>query len=155
MTQTSPPEEKKERAPRSEAEYGLEEMEFLPSKPGRTSKLTDLLDTVKTDHSGKWLVVSKYEKSGAASAAASTLRAKYGPVEANGWEFATRQVEGGAKTALFVKFDGTKIKPGANDAYERVRAEREEKRLAKAAEKDAKKERQSAKEARQAAKAQG
>ena len=138
-TVDAPPEtEKKERAPRTEADYGIEEMDFLPSagKPGRSSKLKELLETVQNDHPGKWLVVAKYEKTGAAAAAASTLRSKYGPAEANGWEFATRQIEGGAKTALFVKFDGSLIKPGAASAFENVRAEKEQKRLEKQAKKD-------------------
>jgi hypothetical protein len=138
MTATEP---KTERAPRTEAELGIEEIEFLPAKPGRTSKLQELLDQVKVNHPGKWLVVAKYEKSGAASAAASTLRAKHGPFEAGGWEFATRSIEGGAKTALFVRFQDDKIDPNATAAYAKVRAEREEKRLAKQAEnaKDAEK----------------
>lgn len=126
-----------ERAPRTEAELGIEEMEFLPPRPGRTSKLGELLDTIKNDKTkhGKWLVVAKYEKNGAASAAASTLRAKHGPVEAGGWEFAVRSIEEGNRSALFCRFTPSAINPNATEAYAKVRAEREEKRLAKQADK--------------------
>lgn len=124
-----------ERAPRTEAELGIEEMEFLPPRPGRTSKLGELLDTIKGDKDkhGKWLVVAKYEKNGAASAAASTLRAKHGPVEAGGWEFAVRSIEEGNRSALFCRFTPGAINPSATEAYAKVRAEREEKRLQKQA----------------------
>lgn len=144
--------EAKTRAPRTEADYGIEEMEFLPAKPGRTSKVSELLDTVKTDHPGKWMVVAKYEKPGAAAAQASTLRAKHGPVEANGWEFATRQIEGGKRTALFAQFNVQNIKAGAAETYERIKAEKEAKRLEKKAEKDRKAAKAEDKASRQAAK---
>jgi hypothetical protein len=138
MTATSPPqtEDKKERAPRTEAELVIEEMEFLPPSPGRTSKLQANLEVIKNEHPGKWMVAAKYDKAGAASAAASTLRAKFGPAEANGWSFATRSIESGNRTALFVNFDPSKIEPGKAEAWDRVRAEREAKRLEKKAEKE-------------------
>ncbi len=126
-----------ERAPRTEAELGIEEMEFLPPRPGRTSKLGELLDQIKADETkhNKWLVVAKYEKNGAASAAASTLRAKFGPAVANGWEFAVRTIEEGNRSAMFVRYQPSVINPVETEAYARVRAEREEKRLAKQADK--------------------
>lgn len=120
--------------PRSQAQYGIEEIEFLPPKPGRTSKLAELLEQVK-EKPGKWLSIAKYENSGAAAAAASTLRAKHGPVEAGGFTFAVRKIEEGNLHALFVQYQPEKIDPSATAAYAKVRAEREEKRLAKQAEK--------------------
>lgn len=156
---TSPPDsDKKERAPRTEAILGIEEMDFLPPSPGRTSKITELLEQVKDGHPSKWLVIAKYEKSGAASAAASTQRAKYGPVEANGWEFANRQITGEDEngkpipmTALFVRYSPDKIQPGKAEAWEKVRAEREAKRLEKKAAKDEKDAKREAKAERQKA----
>lgn len=136
MTATTPDTEATETKPRSQAQYGIEEIEFLPPKPGRTSKLAELLEQVK-EQPDKWLSIAKYENSGAAAAAASTLRAKHGPVEAGGFHFAVRKVTGadGDLHALFVKHEPSKVDPKATEAHQRVRAEKESKRLEKAAEK--------------------
>lgn len=125
-----------EKRTRTKAEYGLEEVDFLPQREGRKSQLNALLAEVESDHPDKWMVIAKYENGSAASATASQLRYRFGPVEANGWEFAVRKTDEGAKSALFAKFSPGSVKANATKAYDEVRAQKDADRLEKAAKKD-------------------
>lgn len=114
----------------------------------RTSPLELKLEELKgrEDAHGKWVLIGKYGKATAAGAAANVLRQRHGRnANAEGFEFAYRKIDDGNGShinGLFVRFDPTKVVPGAMEQH----VADEAKRVAELAE---------ARKAREAAEANG
>ena len=62
--------------------------------------------------------------------AAATLRNRHGDVYVEGWQFATRKVDEGTRTGLFVCYEPGKVEQGGRKRFEKVQAEAKAKRAA-------------------------
>jgi len=117
----------------------MSEIEFLDELPPgarqRNPVIEDRMDVIKadTEKHGRWGHLSTFEGEKAANSASSltsAMRAKYGPVNANGWEFATRNVDGVHK--VFGRFSPHKIEEGVAEKYEADRKAKQREAAAKA-----------------------
>jgi len=146
---TVPDENGKPRAKRGQVEYTLEVVDALPERGVGGSPFDDMLDKIIAIHDNaetrgqlfekdgttpKWVLIGRYEHSTAAGAAANVLGHRHGKnPTVEGWDFAARRIDDGDKTGLFVRYDPTRIVPGAKEAWEKSEVDRKVK-LAKARE---------------------
>lgn len=98
-----------------------------PTGGGRASVFKELLDEVASQKEmhGRWACISDYGQPSGAASALVGLRDKYGKDQnISGWVFASRKIEGGNRTGLFVSYDPSKIDPEATKAFEKAKAEK-------------------------------
>jgi len=143
-------------------EYTLEVVDALPERGVATSPFEDTLDKIIGLHNDpeqraklyeedgatpKWILIGRYDHSTAAGAASNVLGQRHGKdPSVEGWDFAARRIDTGDKTGLFVRYDPTRIVPGAKERWEQSEKDRKE-RLAKAREEKKRKEAQDANKA--------
>lgn len=138
---------KRSQKPR-DVDYTLEVFDDLPESAivQRTSPLEDQLEKVVRDSPeahgnetspGKFVRIGSYANGTAASAAANVLRKRHGRSPAvEGFEFRTARTDdktGDPRTGLFVRYNPTKIVPGAREAEEAAIKAKAEAKAAKAA----------------------
>lgn len=115
--------------------YTLEIVDELPEggRPGGFGQsplevqLNKVREAVQADPSvaGKWMLIGRYGKPTAGSAAANVLRIRHGrDISVEGYEFAVRPIDGGENRGLFVRYDPSRIVDGAKAEHERFEKER-------------------------------
>lgn len=109
-----------------QVEYGeLQVLDELPGRPQKQSPIQELLGQIKadTEKHGRWVMIAKYANGSAATAAANVERQRKGKDQSiSGWAFATRRVDEGANTGLFVSYDPSKIEGTAEERHQRHQA---------------------------------
>lgn len=136
-TQTAPdqaPATENGNKPRS-VDYELEMYDELPDRPGRQSPIKEAIAKIQASPppAGKWVCIAKYGNGSAATAAANVLRQKLGHVkEVAGWQFATRRVDNGDRTGLFVSYNPDDMTDEGKASQNKWLADRKAKAVAKA-----------------------
>lgn len=134
--------EKRVQKPR-DVDYTLEIVDDLPDLAvQRRSPLEDQIEKIVEEprSHGKYVRIGSYANGSAASAAANVLRKRHGDKAAvDGFEIRVKRADkdGQPRTGLFVKYDPKSIIEGEREAFEQRLKIREEKVIARRAERAA------------------
>src|SRR5437899_11727669 len=108
-----------------EIQFGLEEVD-LPERSNNAEKVkTALKEVAENGTPGKWYRIARHPVAQKIASQVQAARAKYGPVEAYGWQFrsAAEELGNGEKVhSLFVSYDPSRVEAGAKETFEDKKA---------------------------------
>jgi hypothetical protein len=97
-----------------------------PTRSSSAQQLALAMREVAAEYPGEFRRVARSHDAQKIASQVQAARAKYGPPEANGWEFRSgREVlaNGEKVQSLFIRYDESLIQPGARELHEKRRNE--------------------------------